>query len=236
MPRRFHIPPPWGETSVVLPAAEAHHLAHVLRMRPGDQTVIFDGAGGEALAEIVQLSPAAAELKILERRAAVTETLFPVTVASAVPKGDRFRSMVEKLTELGVQRLVPIITRRSVVDPREGKLDRLRQTIVEASKQCGRSRLMELDAPTNWTPFLANRSPEERFLIAHPSGEPWDPAKHRLDRPVNVAIGPEGGFTDEEVAAACAAGGELVSLGPRILRIETAAVALAGLLTLGKPS
>ena len=219
----------------MLPTAESHHLAHVLRMRPGDQAVIFDGAGGEALAEIVQLSPTA-ELRILERRVAVTETSFPLTIASAVPKGDRFRWMVEKLAELGVQRLVPIVTRRSVVDPREGKLDRLRQTIVEASKQCGRSRLMELDAPTNWMPFLAGQPPGQRFLIAHPSGEPWDPAKHRLDQPVTVAIGPEGGFTDEEVAAACAAGGELVSLGPRILRIETAAVALASLLTLGTPS
>jgi 16S rRNA (uracil1498-N3)-methyltransferase len=236
MPRRFHIPQPWGDTSVLLPAAEAHHLAHVLRMRPGDQAVIFDGAGGEALAEIVEISPASAELKILQRQPATTETPFPVTVASAVPKGDRFRWMVEKLTELGVHRLVPIVTRRSIVDPREGKLDRLRQTIVEASKQCGRSRLMELETPIHWTPFLAGQPPEQRFLVAHPSGEPWDPTRRRLDRPITVAIGPEGGFTDEEVVAACAAGGELVSLGPRILRIETAAVAVASLLTLGTPS
>ena len=219
----------------MLPAAEAHHLAHVLRMRPGEQAVIFDGAGGDALAEIVALAPDRAELKIVDRRSADTEAPFSLPIASAVPKGDRFRWMVEKLTELGVQRLIPIVTKRSIVDPREGKLDRLRQTIVEASKQCGRSRLMELDAPTNWAPVLAGRGPG-RFLIAHPAGDPWDPATHRLDRPITVAVGPEGGFTDEEVAMACAAGGELVPRGPRSLLIETAAVAVAGLLTVaGQP-
>jgi 16S rRNA (uracil1498-N3)-methyltransferase len=202
-------------------------------MQIGQQVWLFDGTGEEALAEIVASSQDDAVLRILQRRPAQTETSQPLILGTAVPKGDRFRWLVEKATELGIQRLVPLQTQRSIVDPREGKLDRLRQTVVEASKQCGRSSLMNIDPVTDWKKFVAQEFVGKTGYIAHPGGESLDLGSHAAGEPIVVAVGPEGGFTDAEVDSAVAAGAKLVSLGPRILRIETAALALAALLAIG---
>jgi len=232
MPRRFHTPQDFSTPTLRLSGREAHHLAHVLRAQPGQQIWLFDGQGHEALAEVAAVTADGVELRIVERREGATETRVAVTVAAAVPKGDRFRWMVEKLTELGVARLVPLVTARSIVDPREGKLDRMRQVIVEASKQSGRSQLMELAPPTEWKTFLARGFADRATYIAHPSGETLAPDGLRSPAPPQILIGPEGGFTDQEVEEACAAGARPLSLGPRILRIETAAVAAASFFTI----
>ncbi len=120
---------------------------------------------------------------------------FALTLATAVPKGDRFDWLIEKATELGVERLIPLVTDRSVVDPRGSKLDRLRRSIIEASKQCRRARLMVLDEPIEWTKLVASFPDATRFL-ADPRGIPphrW-PAIPRGGAVV-LAVGPEGGFT-----------------------------------------
>lgn len=150
---------------------------------------------------------------------------FPLVLAAAVPKGDRFDWLVEKATELGVARLVPIIARRSAVDPRSAKIDRLRRRVVEACKQSGRSRLMDLDEPTRWEAWLGSSSSEmSTKLIADPLGGPIGPWLY-VARGVAIAIGPEGGFAPEEVDAAVRAGYRPVSLASTILRVETAALA-----------
>ena len=154
-----------------------------------------------------------------------------MVLATAVPKADRFRWLVEKTTELGVSRLIPLHTARSVTEPGATKLDKMRATVIEVCKQCGRNRLMAIDPLTDWPSFVATVAPTARLLVADPGGT----AQASLceakpgQRPLILAIGPEGGLTDIEVIQAGDAGGRCISLGSRILRTETAAIALASL-------
>jgi 16S rRNA (uracil1498-N3)-methyltransferase len=142
-----------------------------------------------------------------------------LTLAVALPKGDRQKWLVEKAVELGVVRIVPLVTERGVAQPVEQALRRLWRAVIEASKQCGRNRLLEIDEPQSWPLFVERTAGEPRRLLAHPTATA-----------TTAAIGPEGGFTDEEVALAVVAGWQLVDLGPRILRVETAAILLAAVL------
>jgi 16S rRNA (uracil1498-N3)-methyltransferase len=151
-------------------------------------------------------------------------------VGVALPKGDRQRWLVEKLTELGVTELVPLATERGVAQPTTSALDRLRRGVVEACKQCGRNRLMQIAEPSAWDEWVRREAP--RQLLAHPGGMLLSQIDLRAAVGAQIAIGPEGGLTDAEVAAAIAAGWLSVDLGPRILRVETAAVALTAAVTL----
>lgn len=237
MPRRFFLPQPLNVSRVLLEGREAHHLTNVLRSQPGDEVILFDGAGLQARARIVRIEPATqseshstAELEILEASPAAPETCVPITLATAVPKGERFEWLVEKGTELGVSRIIPLITERSIVNPGAGKLEKLRHAIVAASKQCGRSHLLELDNPITWHDFLKHEVGSVQFCLADPSGEAAGAHPLATDRPIVLAIGPEGGFTEREVAAAVAGGARLLRLSHQILRVETAAIALTAVL------
>jgi 16S rRNA (uracil1498-N3)-methyltransferase len=160
------------------------------------------------------------------------ELPFALTLGVALPKGDRQRWIVEKAVELGVTRLVPLITERS---EKLGS-EKLTRYVIEASKQCGRNRLMEIAPAQSWTDWLVSRAETAplpiRAWVAHPTGRGLTAADVSQPGPTLVAIGPEGGLTDEEVAEATGAHWELIGLGPRILRIETAAAALVTVLTL----
>ena len=146
-----------------------------------------------------------------------------VSLATAVPKGDRFDWLVEKATELGVGRIIPILTERSTVDPRASKLDRLRRTVIEASKQCGRNRLMTIGEPTAFAEIL--RSLMGNRLLCHPSGARFPENLRPFEAAaVNVAVGPEGGFSEEEIVAARNAGWTITGLGETLLRVETAGI------------
>jgi 16S rRNA (uracil1498-N3)-methyltransferase len=147
---------------------------------------------------------------------------FPLHVASALPKGDRGDFLIEKLTELGATDFTPLVTERGVVKADESKADKLRRAVIEASKQCGRNVLMRVHAPARWADWCPRQSGLR--LIAHPGGAARG---FRPGTGATVAIGPEGGFTEQEVELALANGWERVSLGPRILRVETAALAAA---------
>lgn len=233
MTPRFFVPESLDQPQVRLEGGEAHHLLHVLRLGTGDEVIVFDGQGGEAVGRVALISKSAVEVELLERRSLPRETTVPVTLATAVPKGERFDWLVEKATELGVSRLIPLNTERSVVDAGAGKIERLRRSIIAASKQCGRSRLMELAEPLSWNTFVETELPQGETYIADPSGDHCEFSSWHVTKPVILAVGPEGGFTEDELEIAGDAGGRLISLGPRILRIETAAVALAALFTLG---
>ena len=153
-----------------------------------------------------------------------------LTIATAVPKGDRFDWLIEKATELGVSQLIPLTTSRSVVDPRTSKLDKLRQTVVAACKQSGRNHLMEIGSVTSWPDFIRQFVPDHTVLIAHPQGElleSIEPVLANQEKTLLVAIGPEGGFSDVEIQLALRAGAKAIQLGSKILRIETAAIGLA---------
>lgn len=214
-----------------LSGGEAQHLARVMRARAGDVVVLFDGSGAEFSARIDRIGKSAVELSIVERREVDRELPFSLTLAVALPKGDRQRWLVEKAVELGVTRLVPLVTARGVADGRAA-VDRLRRAVIEASKQCGRNRLMEIAAPQAWSDLAGDvDGPQTMRLFAHPTNAAdiaTQAAAHvECAKSVAISVGPEGGWTDDEVAVARNYGWRFVDLGPRILRVETAAIALA---------
>ena len=227
MADRFYCPGPWPGSKVQLFDDEARHLSKVRRVPVGELVTLFDGLGRSTVAKVDEIGRDRIELTLVEDSGSDKALDGPFVLATAVPKGDRFDWLVEKATELGVTRLIPLITARSVVDPRSGKLDRLRRLIIEASKQSGRSRLMDLGPPTSWAQWVSQAmTGVETCFFAHPSGsrEMGDP-RPDLSLGIGLAIGPEGGFTDEEVEAAQHARHRMIGLGPTILRVETAALA-----------
>ena len=222
---RFYCPELSKSEQITLAGEEARHLARVRRLGPGDVAEVFDGRGFATRAYVVGVGRDRVELRAIAGPLPDRLAACRLTLATAVPKGERFDWLVEKATELGVERLIPIVTERSVVDPRAAKLDRLRRVIVEAAKQCGRNRLMELDPPTPWSALLAEPDETSRW-IAHPhGGTPGYGPRPRRGGQALLAVGPEGGFTEGEVAAARAAGWQTISLGATLLRIETAGLA-----------
>ncbi len=238
MPDRYFLPHfPQGDQPgelSELAGSEFHHLAHVMRKCVGDRITVFDGQGTESDAEIVELARSSATLRLAQRRRDPPATRAPVSLATAVPKADRMRWMVEKATELGVDRLIPLQTSRSVVAPGAVKLDKLRQAVVEACKQSGRNRLMPVDSLISWKKLVAEVIPGQSTLVADRGGRPL--ASLDLSTfattPVLLVIGPEGGFSAAEIQEAVEAGAGTVSLGTNILRIETAALALAAVFLL----
>lgn len=229
MSQRFYSAEPITGESVVLDGAEAHHLLHVMRATVGAEVVLFDGGGAEFAARVTETGRSAVQLEVFARREVNREAAIAVTLGVALPKGDRQRWLVEKATELGVARLVPLVTARGVAQPEAKTLDKLRRAVVEASKQCGRNRLLEIAAAQPVDEFLRGATADVR-AVAHPVSESTDwPALLATAKSLAAAIGPEGGFSDDEFALAESAGWTPVSLGPRILRVETAALALAAL-------
>ena len=231
MSERLFSPQPVSSGCVLLDGPEAHHLLHVMRASVGDEVTLFDGLGAEFRATVETLRRADAELRVVQRVEVDRELPFTMTFGVALPKGDRQKWLVEKLTELGATTLVPLLTDRAVAQPAAGAMDRLRRAVIEAAKQCGRNRLMEIAEPQTWASWIANSGSGLR-LIAHPSGGPLGELDRAPAGDVLVSIGPEGGFTDAEVAAAVEAGWQSVSLGQRILRVETAAAAIAATIVL----
>jgi len=231
MAERFHVNCDLGPGLIDLDGPEAHHLATVCRLRPGDRVCLFNGDGREYPALVEQVERRSVALRVLSVESPSRELPFRLEVAAALPKGDRAQVLVEKLTELGVTAFIPLRTSRSIVQPRETRLDRLQRHVIEASKQCGRNVLMVIEPLTEWADYSRGERPA-RKLLAHPGGEEIRGAGG--DGDITVAVGPEGGFTDEEVSLALGAGWRVVGLGPRILRVETAAVGLASLLTLSR--
>jgi len=221
--------PELGE-EIELKGPEAHRLLHVLRLGPGDRVRVFDGQGHEALAEIVAVHKNRLRLRLLAPEARDAEPPVPIVLYVALLKGDKLADVVRAGTELGASAFVPLITARSVpksLGPQ--KLERLRRIAREAAKQSGRARVPEVSPPMP----LAEVPAVEAGLLAHPMaskrvGEVLDPT-----RPLALATGPEGGFTDAEVAGLVERGFVPVYLGPRILRAETAPLALLALVTAG---
>jgi 16S rRNA (uracil1498-N3)-methyltransferase len=244
LPDRFFHSALIDQDCVALDGAEAHHLIHVLRAKPGLEVTLFDGSGAEFLARIERVERSIVRLTILERRPVDRELSVQITLGVAMPKGDRQRWLVEKATELGVACLTPLITERGIAQPSGEALRRFERTVIEASKQCGRNRLMQIAAPVRWRDFVAGvggQGPEARKgemteppglsarFFAHPGGATSmaDIADElREARQIVLAVGPEGGFTNAEWQQALDASWRAIDLGPRILRVETAALAM----------
>jgi 16S rRNA (uracil1498-N3)-methyltransferase len=237
MKRRYFLNVSVSQPAVTLRGEEAHHLLHVLRAAPGSRVTLFDGSGAEFDAEVTACGRSTVELKVLDRCEISRELPFTLALGVALPKGDRGRWLVEKAVELGVTRLVPLRTERSQATG-DKPSDKLARYVIEASKQCGRNRLMDVDRVHDWGEWLQlpiNGHPQQaappRLWLADPHGSPICNEDWKDLRPTFIGIGPEGGLTDDEIAAAMSIGWRSVRLGPRILRVETAAIALAAILT-----
>jgi len=229
MSERFYVNCPLGPGPVVVEGPEAHHLATVCRLRPGDAVCLFNGDGHEYPARVRAVQRRHVELEVVERATPPRELGFAVEVAVPLPKGDRAQFLVEKLTELGATAFVPLATQRSVVQPREAKLEKLQRHVIEASKQCGRNVLMEVRPLAEWGTYCKSADLPRLRWLGHPGASMslGDLPRGSNSRgEVAIAVGPEGGFTAEEVGMAVTAGWTPVDLGPRILRVETAALVL----------
>jgi 16S rRNA (uracil1498-N3)-methyltransferase len=242
--RRVHISRPLVEGSLDLDRPQAHHVRNVLRLSAGDTIEVFDDRGTVAQAAIEQCDAAGVRVRVgqVER----LPQARPIIIASAVPKGDRADWMIEKLSELGVARFVPLQTARSVVHPKgQSKLERWRRIATESSKQSRRAGVMRIDELTRLEDALgaaqatsdAAESPAQSgldrrgalYLSTAPDAVPILSASSFIVPRSSLVlfIGPEGGWTDEELARFTSAGLTGVKLTATILRVETAAVAAA---------
>jgi 16S rRNA (uracil1498-N3)-methyltransferase len=208
--------------AVELDGAQANYLGNVLRMSTGSQLLVFDGTSGEWLARITDLSRKRLSLSI-ERQTRTAEVIPDLWLAFAPVKRAQVDWLVQKATELGVARLLPVVTERTVVE--RVKLERLESIAIEAAEQCGRTALPEIAAPVSLSKLLGAPRHRRRLYFADENG--GDAAAHAFQPgPGLILTGPEGGFTDGERAAVRAADDAVaISLGPRILRAETAALA-----------
>jgi len=251
MTQRYFLDTPIGQaTSVLLQGSEAQHLTRVMRGKCGDRVELFDGSGWQWSAEIEAVGRNEATLKILGTEEVDLESALALTVGIALPKGDRQKWIIEKLVELGVTTVIPLTTTRGVAQPVDKALVRLRHHVISASKQCGRNRLLEIGEVASLETFL-QRTGVNRF-IAHPKSAQIGVSNAAAEtlgeqeacniniRDIQfesgdavVAIGPEGGFSAEEIAGATRLQWKIVDMGPRVLRIETAALAFAARLLAG---
>ena len=226
VPRRFFSRLPVTGEEVTLETQEAHHAIHVVRLQPADEVTLFDGSGSEFDARVVSVGRSTLSLAITARRQKNREASRRVVLAVPLPKGDRQRFLVEKCVEVGVCRFIPLQTSRSVTKLNSTNLDRLRRAVIEASKQCGRNELMAIDPPRS-LPELLLEKPATDGVLADPAGDlslnEWQDHGQSLC----LAIGPEGGFDREELQMARQNDWQIVNLGPRTLRVETAATCLA---------
>jgi 16S rRNA (uracil1498-N3)-methyltransferase len=208
--------------SVNLDAAQANYLGNVMRLSEGGQVLLFDGVSGEWLARIAESGKKRMTL-LVDRRTREAEAVPDAWLAFAPVKRTETDWLVEKATELGAARLLPVITQRTIVD--RVKLERLEAIAIEAAEQCGRTRLPEIAEPVKLDALLKSRDAARTLYFADENGGEAVSSAFRPGRAL-LLTGPEGGFTDEERAAIRAASGSIaISLGPRILRAETAALA-----------
>jgi len=232
--RRFFAPPSafsFSKQSVTLTADEARHLREVLRLKPGDEVSVFDGAGREFRARVAHARREFAELEVEnEIEAARPESPLHITLAVALLKGEKFDLVVQKATELGVTKFLPLITRYADIKLRDEadatkRVTRWQRIALEAAKQSGRAVVPEINPPEQFTAVLRPLNP--CLLFSEKGGHGLTPIE--TDE-VTAIIGSEGGWADEELEQARAGGAQIVTLGGRILRAETAAITAAALL------
>lgn len=230
--RRFFAPAEnFTAASVRLDSDETHHLRDVLRLRVGDEVYAMDGEGREFRCRVSVIDKRSAELEILEAAAPqVPESPLDLTLAASILKSDHFDLVVQKSVELGVRSLIPLVTVRSdvkVKDP-SAKVERWRRIALEAAKQSGRSRLMNIQPPTSFSAFTdSNLTPTVLFFSERGGG--GFPATNQMN-PIAAVTGPAGGWDDTEIEMAARRGYSIVTLGGRILRAETSAIAVAAII------
>ncbi len=230
--RRFFVPPEAVQGDrVVLPPEESRHATAVLRLRPGERIIVFDGRGQDYLVELTAVTPRAVEGRVIETHAGARPAVH-LTLVQGVPKGAKMDTIIRMGTELGIARFVPVLTHRAVARPAPARGARWRRIAAAAATQSGRSTVPVVDDPRSFSevwPLL-----EDALVLIPWEGEKSRPigailAQDRGARAVAVCIGPEGGWTPEEVQQAVAHGAHPVTLGDLILRTETAGLVAAAM-------
>ncbi|HEY0746075.1 MAG TPA: 16S rRNA (uracil(1498)-N(3))-methyltransferase [Steroidobacteraceae bacterium] len=229
-----------SESVVELPRDSAAHVAKVLRARSGDELVLFNGDGREFTGAIESVQGSRVFVSIGAARIVDRESPFKVTLVQCVPRGDRMDFIVQKATELGVERIVPVLSQRSVVrlDPAQAASKQIhwRAVAISACEQCGRDRLPDVETPLpllNYLGSLTAATSAVLRLVLEPERAEESQQGASLARPAAgalIAIGPEGGFAPEELEAFDLSSFSRLGLGPRVLRTETAAIVAIALL------
>jgi len=226
-PRLFVETPLSGATDIRIDGPQAHYLLNVMRMKAGDPLKLFDGVSGEWLGVVEATAKRDLVLRI-EGKLREIETVPDLWLAAAPIRRARYDWVAEKACELGVARFIPVLTSRAVVD--KVKDDKLRAHMIEAAEQCGRTALPEVAAQVKLSALMAEVNDRTIFFADETGGEPLLDAARAHPGPALILIGPEGGFDDAERAMIRAHPSAVaVTLGPRILRADTAAVAAVAL-------
>ena len=230
--RRFFAPvESFTEGGVTLDLDETRHLRDVLRLRVGDEVSIFDGTGHEFHCTVEDIGKNSSTLVVMEEIAPSSpESPFEITVAATVMNGEKYDLIIQKAVELGVTRLIPLNTIRCDVklSDAEKRMDRWRRIALEATKQSGRATLMQIGEPAGFDGLISNLNGENAILFSERDGQGFQAIT--ADKKITAIFGPKGGWDDSELRAAAKHGIAIVTLGGRILRAETASIAITAIL------
>jgi 16S rRNA (uracil1498-N3)-methyltransferase len=235
---RFYVPKEAvAGNKITITGDEAHHIKDVMRLKVSDPVVAFDGTGREYTGSISRIDPKSVVVDIVQTRESAGDKTVFITLIQAIPKKDKMDHIVEKATELGVGRIVPVMTERTIVDwddkKRAASVERWKRISLAASKQCGRLDIPAIDEVSEFLTFLKKPATHGLAMIAALCDD-----QVRLKEAINgyegkdiiIAIGPEGDFTQKEIDAARSQGFKVVSLGRRVLRSDTAGLAVMAIL------
>jgi 16S rRNA (uracil1498-N3)-methyltransferase len=223
-----------AHSELVLPAAPSRHLLQVLRLREGAALTVFNGQGGEYPATLLGAVKSAARVRTGEHCPIERESPLTLTLLQGVARGERMDLVIQKAVELGVARIVPVLTDFSVVKLDAAQAAKRRAhwqgVAIAACEQCGRNRLPEVAAPTTLAEALSKLAADTRRLLLEPDAAVSLPAAAAGAHAVALLIGPEGGFSEPELALTASAGFTACRLGPRVMRTETAPLAALAIL------
>ncbi|MHC4270125.1 MAG: 16S rRNA (uracil(1498)-N(3))-methyltransferase [Planctomycetota bacterium] len=233
---RFYVPFHADIENIWLDSSESHHIVHVKRLKIGDNLILFNGKGNECDAEIVDIKEDNVKVKINQHKNISKENQIEIDIAFAIPKGKRSHLLAQKCTELGVHKLIPTNYKRSVVKLKADssvKIEKWQKIAIEASKQCGRNTITEICEVVDFEDVLKSIDNYDLTLFACSQSDANNLRNTLQEHPninnIIIFIGPEGGFTPKEIEVAKKAGCKFVSLGQRILRVETAAIAVSAI-------
>ena len=237
---RFFVPAgTLQDRQIVLAGPQAHQIRDVLRMKPGENIIVLDNTGYEYIVSLTRIERQEVIGDVIEKRKSETEPNTHISLYQSLLAREKFEFVLQKCTEVGVSRFVPVVTQRSIIRRPETitakKMSRWRSIITEAAEQSGRGRIPELESPVNFKDALTRLGDFDCCLVGSVEGS-QSSLRQILESVENetakiaLFIGPEGGFTDKEIADACIRGAKAFSLGKRILRTETAAVVASALI------
>lgn len=229
---RFFVNTVSGDTAVIT-GDDAAHMAKSLRMRVGEAVTVCDGIGFDYDCEIAAIAPSEVTLHVVKKTPSVSEPSVTVTLYQGLPKSDKLEWIIQKAVEMGVSEIVPVEMARSIAKMdknNDRKQQRWQRIATEAAGQSGRGRLPMVTAPLTFAEAAKRMTNERTIVFYEGGGKPVSALVDRSTEAVSIVVGPEGGFAPEEVALLCQNGAETATLGPRILRCETAPIAALGLI------